>query len=128
MVEVPVCVDQVGDRIGAEVCQGLHQLRARDSNAGINQHLAVRARQHGNRAARSFQHADIVAELVRDDRRYGCAVLDQADDAARLRKHVAWREPSSRSRASRAANAAEAEAASGQQSSARDFHGTIAPA
>ena len=115
MVEVPVGVDEVRDRIGAEVCQCLRQLRARDADAGIDQHLAVGPGQHGDGAAGAFEHADIAAQLVRDDRRHGGAVLDQADDAARLRKGLAWREPSSRGRGGRAADAAKTEAAPRQQ-------------
>ena len=112
MIEVPVRVDEMGDGIGAESGKSFSDLRARHADAGIDKHLAVRARQHGDVAAGAFEHADIVSELVRVDGRYRGTVLDQADEASRLGKRLARREPSTRCGVSRAADAAEAKASS----------------
>ena len=46
MVEVPVGVDEMRDRIGAEIGERVGQLRARHADAGIDEHLAVGSRQH----------------------------------------------------------------------------------
>jgi hypothetical protein len=74
MVEVPVRVDQVRDGIGAEIGESFGHLRARYADAGVDQHLAVGARQHGDVSTGAFEHADIVSQLVRDDGR-GTAAL-----------------------------------------------------
>ena len=103
MVEMPVRVDEVRDGIGAEVGKRLGDLRARYADAGVDEHFAVRTGQDGDVSAGAFEHADIVSQLVRDDGRNRGAVLDQADEAARLRKRLARRKPSSRGRVSRTA-------------------------
>jgi hypothetical protein len=41
-----VGVDQVRDRIGAEIGERLGHLRARDGDAGVDEHLAVGSGQH----------------------------------------------------------------------------------
>jgi hypothetical protein len=86
MVEVPVRVDEVGDWIDAELRQRLGDLGTRYADAGVDEHLAVGAGQNGDVAPGAFEDADIVAQSVRDDRRNGGAVLDQADEAAGLRE------------------------------------------
>ena len=86
-------VDEVGDWIDAELRQRLGDLGTRYADAGVDEHLAVGAGQNGNVPAGAFEHADIVAQPVRDDRRNGGAVLDQADEAAGLREGFARRQP-----------------------------------
>ena len=48
MVEVPMGVDQVRDRIGAEIGERLGHLRARDADARVDEHLAVGSGQDGD--------------------------------------------------------------------------------
>jgi hypothetical protein len=71
------------------------------------------AGQDGDVSAGALEYADIVSQLVRNDGRYRGAVLDQADDAARLRKCLARRKPYARCRVESTADAAEAKASSG---------------
>ena len=99
MVEMPVRVDEMRDRLGAEIGQRLGHLRARDADAGVDQHLAVGSGEDRDVAAGAFEHADVVAQLVGHDRRSRGAVLDQADEAARLRKGLAGCEPAAASAA-----------------------------
>ena len=49
--------------------------------------------QHRNIAAGPFEHADVVAQLVGEDRRDCCAILDEADKSTRLRNRLTRREP-----------------------------------
>jgi hypothetical protein len=112
MIEMPVRVDQVRDGIGAKTGKSFGDLRTRYANTGIDKHFAVGAGQDGDVSAGAFEHADIVSQLVRNDGRYRGAVLDQTDDAARLRKCLARRKPSTRCRVESAAEAAEAKASS----------------
>ena len=88
VVEVPVRVDQVRDRIGAEIGERLGHLRARDGDAGVHEHLAVGAGQDRDVSTGPFEHADVVAQLVGDDRRDCGAILDETDEAARLRERL----------------------------------------
>ena len=93
MIEMPVRVDQARDRIAAKTGKSSGDLRMRYANTGIDKHFAVGA---GQVSAGALEYADIVSQLVRNDGRSRCAVLDQADDAARLRKCLARRKPSAR--------------------------------
>jgi len=79
VIEMPVRVDEMGDGIGAEVGEGLGDLRTRSRDTGIDEEFAIGARQDGNVAAGALENADIVSQLVGLDRRYRGAVLDQAD-------------------------------------------------
>src|SRR6202166_4739857 len=101
MIEVPVRVDEMRDRIGAEISKRLGDLRTRYADAGIDKHFSVRARQDGDVSAGALEYADIVSQLVRNDGRRRGAVLDQTDDAARLRECLARRKPSARGRVNR---------------------------
>jgi hypothetical protein len=51
MVEVPVGVDYVPDRIAAEAVGRLEDSWARCRDPGIDEDLAIRARQHGDVSA-----------------------------------------------------------------------------
>src|ERR1700730_4041903 len=112
MIEMPVRVDQVRDGIGAETGKSLGDLRTRYANTGIDKHFAIGAGQDGDVSAGALEYADIVSQLVRNDGRFRGAVLDQADDAARLRKCLARRKPSARCRVKSTADAAETKASS----------------
>src|SRR3984893_6277080 len=114
-IEVPVRVDEVRDRIGAESGERLGELGTRYADAGIDEDLAIHSRQHGDVAAGALEHADIVSQLVSLDGRYRGAVLDQADEAARLGERLARRKPSRRGGESRAPQAAQAKASPRQQ-------------
>src|SRR5260370_592172 len=76
MVEVPVRIDEMGDRIGAEGIKRLTHLRARHADPGIDEHLAIGSCEDGNVAAGAFEDPDIVSQLVSDDGRYRGTVLD----------------------------------------------------
>src|SRR5438445_2388319 len=115
MVEVPMGIDEVRDRVSTELRKSLGDLRARYADPGIDEHLAIRARQDGDVSAGALEDADIVSQLVRHYGRHRGAILDQADDAARFGKCLARRRPSARWRVSRTTDAAEAKAASRQQ-------------
>src|ERR1700722_4740217 len=108
VIEVPMRIDQVRDGIGAEIRQSLSELRARRTYAAIDEHFAVRPGQNGDVAAGALEHADVVPQLVGCDRRYRGAILEQTDEASRLRKCFAGRKPSARCRVSRSADATEA--------------------
>jgi hypothetical protein len=112
VIEMPVRVDQVRDRVAADIGQGLGDLRARYTNAGIDKNFTVGAGQHGNVAAGALEYADIISQLMRHDGRYRRAVLDQADDAACFRKGLARCQPAICRGECRAPDAAEAKAAS----------------
>src|SRR5262245_28940752 len=69
--------------------------------------------QHESRGA--LEYADIVSQLMRNNRRYRGAVLDQTDDAARLRKCLARRKPAPRCSERRRTEAAQAKAAAREE-------------
>jgi hypothetical protein len=115
MVEVPMGVDQMGDGIGPEVGERLGDLRAGDADTAIDQHLAVRAGEHRDVTAGALEYADIVSQLVGDDRRHRRAVLDHADEAARFRVGLTGRQPAVGCGKGGAADAAQAKAATRQQ-------------
>src|SRR4051794_15379568 len=79
MIEMPV-----RDGIGAKTGKSSGDLRTRYVNTGIDKNFAVRAGQDGDVSAGALEYADIVSQHVRNDGRYRGAVLDLADDAARL--------------------------------------------
>src|SRR5258708_38036627 len=80
------------------------------------------SREEGNVAAGGCEDADIVAQFVRDDRRCRGAVLDQTDEAARLRERPARREPACRGGVSRATHAAETKAPAREKIFLGEFH------
>ena len=94
--------------------QGFGELGTRRVDAAIDEHLAIRPGQNGDVAAGALKHADIIPDLVRRDRRLRGIILEHTDEPSRLCKSFARREPFSRCRISRAADAAEAKASSRQ--------------
>ena len=67
MVEMPMRVDEMRNRLGAEFGKSPDDLGARYADTGIDEHLAIRAGQHSDVSPRAFKHADIISQLVRDD-------------------------------------------------------------
>jgi hypothetical protein len=84
MIEVPMGIDQMFDRVGAEAVGSFQDARLRGGDAGIDKNLAVGARQHGDIATRAFEDADIAAQLVDLDLRLRGVVADQVDNGAGL--------------------------------------------
>ena len=114
MVEVPVGVDQVSDRIAAETIGSLQYSWARGCDAGIDEHLAVATGQDGNVAAGALENADVAAQLVDFDWRLRGSVTDKIDYVAGFRECLPWSEPAARSREGRRPDATEAEVAPGK--------------
>lgn len=92
VVEVPMGVDQVPDRVGAERREGRGDLALRDADSSVDEELAVRAGQDGHVPARAGEDADVSAERLHVDRPRGRGVLDVLDDATFLREEPAGRE------------------------------------
>ena len=108
MVEVPMGIDQVLDRVGAEACEGLRDARTRGRNAGIHQKLAVSTGEDSDIAAGAFEHTHVAAQPVDLDRRFGCLGSNQVDEHAGLGEGFARREPAAGSGEGRPAEAAQA--------------------
>ena len=64
VVEVPVGVYQVFDRIAAEVVDGFEDARPCRGDAGIDKQFAVGACQNGDVATRALDDRDIATQLV----------------------------------------------------------------
>ena len=107
VIEVPVCVDQVLDRIAAKAVYGFENSRPGYSDRGIDEYLAVGTRDNRNITARALENADIAAQLVDLDGRLGGVVTDQIHDVAGLGVGLLRAEPASGGCKSRARHAAE---------------------
>src|SRR5215472_6964794 len=70
VVEMPMSVDQMSDRVGTEAIECFHDSGPRRGDPRVNQQLAVVTREHNYISARAFQHADIPAKLLNSD--FGC--------------------------------------------------------
>ena len=68
MVEVPMAVDQMADRVSAQRRERLGKLWPRHADTRIDQHLAVWAGDDADVAARPLEHGDVVSELMDADR------------------------------------------------------------
>ena len=88
VIEVPVCVDQVPDRIAADARQRIGDRSARHCNSGINQQLSIRTGEHGDIATGAHQHADVSAQLLDGDliRRRG--IFDVSHDSLVCRQET----------------------------------------
>jgi hypothetical protein len=93
VVEVPVGVDQVFDRITAEVVDGFEDAGARRGDAGIDKQFAVGACQDGDVATRALDDRDIAAQLVELNGRFRRLVADQVHDVAWLGSGFRGTEP-----------------------------------
>src|ERR1035438_1732401 len=67
VIEVPVRVDEMFDRIGTETFQRLSNSRTRRGNPGVHQEFAVLSGEHGYVATGTFKHTDIPAQLGYDN-------------------------------------------------------------
>ena len=79
VVEVPMSVDQMFDRVLAKAVGSVQ-----DARAGIDEHLAVGAGQNGDIPARALDDRDIAAQLVELKGRCRRGVADRIHDVARL--------------------------------------------
>ena len=84
VVEVPMSVDQMFDRVLAKAVGSVQDARAGRGNAGIDEHLAVGAGQNGDIPARALDDRDIAAQLVELKGRCRRGVADRIHDVARL--------------------------------------------
>ncbi len=109
VVEMPVSVDQLPDRIGTEACESLENARSCGRYTGIDQELPVVAGQHGHIAARALEHTDIATKLVDPDRSKRSRFPDAVNDITGLSKDLARCQPSARRRERRDAETAQAE-------------------
>ena len=83
MIEVPMGVDQMADRIIAQAVDGLQDPQTRCGDASIYEYFAVRSGEDSDIAAGTFKYTDIVTELVDSDRGLSGMVADQVYDVAR---------------------------------------------
>jgi hypothetical protein len=79
MIELPMSIDQVCDRLGVQTRQGFSELGTRHANSTINEYLSVGTRQDGNIATGSFENTHISAQLIRSYRRRRRTVFDKTD-------------------------------------------------
>src|SRR6516225_2679267 len=111
VIEVPVRVDHVLDRIATETTGLFQDARAGYGDPGIDEHLAVGACQDTNISTRTLQDTDVTAEPVNFDGRFRGLVTDHIHDVARLRESLSRREPSSTCRGRSRRHAAQTESA-----------------
>src|SRR6516225_8288301 len=95
VIEVPVRVDHVLDRIATEATGLFQDARAGYGDPGIDEHLAVGACQDTKIPTRPPQDTDVTAEPVNFDGCFRGLVTDHVHDVARLRESLSRREPSS---------------------------------
>src|SRR5713101_2239390 len=84
VIEMPVGVDQMSDRIAAEAVGDLEDSRAGCGDSGIDEHLAISAGQDSDIAARALENADVAAQHMDLDGRLGGVITDQIHDIACL--------------------------------------------
>lgn len=68
MIKMPMRVYDMCDGSGTQLFKSPGKARSRDSNTSVNEHLAVCPRENRNVPSRTFKHADIVTQLVGNDR------------------------------------------------------------
>src|SRR5580692_1387044 len=93
VIEVPMRVDQVRHRLGAQAGQGLAELRTRHAYSADDQHLSLRSRQNGNIAARALEDAYVPSQIVGRHWRRCRTVFDESYEPTRLCKGLARRKP-----------------------------------
>jgi hypothetical protein len=67
MVKVPMCVDQVLDRVGVDWCKGGCNLWTRTRKTGVDKQLTVAAGKDGDISASAHEDAYVAAEFLDDD-------------------------------------------------------------
>src|SRR5262249_26544895 len=93
MIEVPVGVDEVFDRIAAKAVDGFQDAWAGGGNASIDEERAVFAGQDGDIPARSLDDGDLATQLVDRDRHSRCGIADRVDNVPCLDKSLRGRQP-----------------------------------
>src|SRR4029079_19555963 len=92
-IEVPMRIDQVPDRVAAELVGSLENAQTRGCNAGIDEDLAVSSGEDVYVASGAFEDADVAAQLMDGNWDLGGGVTDQIDDVARRRLGFAGGQP-----------------------------------
>jgi hypothetical protein len=118
VVEVPMRVDELSDRLAAKRAQRLFYPWARVGQAGIHQQLTVRSAEHGNVAARSFKHANLAAQAVYSDWCRGRRATHANYNVLRLCEGLSRRQPYARCSGARGHRAAKTEATTVRRESA----------
>src|SRR5689334_21273185 len=114
MIEMPVGVDQVFDRIAAEIVDRFENAGARPGDAGIDKKFAIGARQDSDVAPRTLDDRDIAAQLVELNGRFRCVVANQVHDVAWLGSGLCGAEPAAVGAEASGDRTADAEAPAGQ--------------
>jgi len=86
MIEMPMCVYQVPDRIGADVRQRFTDRGSRRSDAGIHEQLSIGACQHGDISTGAFEHAYIATQFMSCNFGRGGRAAESIDRALRRRR------------------------------------------
>jgi hypothetical protein len=110
MVEVPMRVDQMPDRVGTKACECLCHVLPGYRDARVDQQFALGPGQYRNITAGTLQHGYVAAQRMHCDFCGSRGVSDHVDDTASLGENLARGEPASRRKRGRA-KAAEAKAA-----------------
>src|SRR5258708_39781450 len=84
VIEMPVGVDQMSDRVAAAAARGLWDSRAGRGDSGIDEHLAIGTGKDSDIAARALEDADVTAQPMDLDGRLGGIIADQIPDIACL--------------------------------------------
>src|SRR5215469_9680557 len=85
VVEVPVGVDQMSDRITAKTVGSLQYPFARGGDSGVDEHLAIAAGQDRDITPGALEDAYVATQFVDLDGRFGGLVTDKIDDVACFR-------------------------------------------
>lgn len=128
VVEVPVSVDQVFDRIAAQAVHGIKDTGARSGDAGIDKHFAVGACQDGDVATRSLDDRDIAAQLVELDGRFRRVIANQVHDFAWLGGGIGRTEPAAVGVETSGDRTADTKTAAGQDLGIAEGHRAEPPA
>ena len=81
VVEVPMRVDEMLDRVGANASQGLGDLGTRTSKTGVDEELTVASRKNGDISSRAKENTHVSTEALNADGgscRSIAGLLDQA--------------------------------------------------
>jgi hypothetical protein len=79
VIEVPMGVNQVLDRIGAEGIERIGDPSSGAWDTGIDEKFPIAAGEHGNISAGTFKNADVAAQLRNSNLRAGSRVSNGND-------------------------------------------------
>jgi hypothetical protein len=125
VIEMPVRIDQMPNRIGAESRQRFGDPWARDGNSGVDQNLSVASGEDGDVPARTLQHADVSAQPMNLDGRGSRCGSDALNNSTRLGEDLPRGEPAACRRDCRRADAAQTKTAPREQGSTWDIHDVL---